>query len=100
MGLAIAIVAKTVDGHDSRVLEPAGDLSLDEEPLAASGIVSVVIKELLQRHLAVELGVEGDEDRTQPPSGAGPQDAEPRPSAGGRANGVTRRAVVVVAVLG
>ena len=36
-----------------------------DEPLAAAGVVGVVVEDLLERHLAVQLGVERDEDRAQ-----------------------------------
>jgi hypothetical protein len=48
--------------HDPGMLQAAGDLRLDEEPLAAGGVVGVRIEDLLQCHLAVQLLVEGDED--------------------------------------
>jgi hypothetical protein len=45
------------------VLQPASDLGLDQEPLAALRVVGVVVEHLLERDLAVQFGVKGDEDR-------------------------------------
>ena len=59
------------------MLQPAGDLGLEQEPLAADRVVGVVVEDLLQRHLAVQLAVEGDEDGAQAAPGVGPEDAEP-----------------------
>ena len=81
------------------MFEPAGDLGLDQEPLAAGRVVGVVVEDLLERHLAVQLGVEGHEDRAQAAPGVRPEHAEPLAVAGGRADGVGGRAVSV-AVLG
>ena len=55
--------AQTVDRHDARVLQAAGDLRLDQEPRAADGIVGMAVEDLLEGHLAVQLGVERDEHR-------------------------------------
>ncbi len=74
---AVAVAAQAVDRHDPGVFEPAGDLGLEDEPGAAGGVVGVVVEDLLERDLAVELGVEGDEDGAQPAAGMGPEDAEP-----------------------
>ncbi|MFO0950014.1 MAG: hypothetical protein U0835_02455 [Isosphaeraceae bacterium] len=45
------------------MFEPAGDLGLDEEPVAADGVVGVVREDLLEGDLAVQLRVERDEHR-------------------------------------
>ena len=71
-----------------------------EEPLAAGRVVGVPVEDLLQRHLAVQLGVQRHEDGAQAAPGVRPEDAEPLAVAGGRADGVAGRAVGVVAVLG
>ena len=47
------------------MLEAAGDLGLEQEPLAADRVVGVVVEDLLERHLAVQLAVERHEDRPQ-----------------------------------
>ena len=44
---------------------------------AAARVVGVLIQDLLERHLAVQFLVEGDEHLAQPAAGVGPQDAEP-----------------------
>jgi hypothetical protein len=41
------------------MLQPAGDLRLGDGPFAAGGVVGVLLEDLLQRHLAVQLGIEG-----------------------------------------
>ena len=64
------------------MLEPAGDLGLEQEAGPAGGVVGPLGLELLQRHLAVQLGVERHGDLAQAPPGVRPEDREPR--AGGR----------------
>jgi hypothetical protein len=73
---ATGIGAEPIDGHNAGVFEPAGDLGLDQEPLAAVGVVGVVVEDLLQRHLAVQLGIQRHEDGAQSATGVGPKDAE------------------------
>ena len=91
VGPAVGVGAQAVDRDDARVLQPAGDLGLEQEPLAADRVVGVVVEDLLERHLAVQLGVEGDEDGAQAAPGVGPEDAEPLAVGGGRADGVSWR---------
>ena len=98
IGPAVAIVPQAVDRHDARVLQPAGDLGLQQEPLAADPVVGVVVEDLLQRHLAVQLGVQRHEDGAQAAPGMGPQHAEPLAVAGGRADGVGGGAVGIAVV--
>ena len=74
---AVGVVAQAVDRHDPRVLQPAGDLGLQQEPRAALGVVGVPVLDLLQRHLAVQLLVARDVDLAQPAPGVRPEDAEP-----------------------
>ena len=57
-----------------------------DEPLAADRVVGVLLEDLLERHLAVQLGIERHEDLAQPAAGVRPQDAEPLAVAGGRAD--------------
>ena len=57
-----------------------------DEPLAADRVVGVLLEDLLQRHLAVQLGVEGHEHLAQPAPRVRPQQAEPLAVAGGRAD--------------
>jgi hypothetical protein len=47
------------------MLQSDGDLGLGDEPLAADRIVGAPLEDLLQRHLAVQLGIEGDEHLAQ-----------------------------------
>ena len=70
------------------MLEPAGDLGLDEEAGAAVRVVGVSGEDLLEGDLAIELGVEGDEDGAQAAGGMGPEDAESLAVGGGGAGGV------------
>ena len=77
------------------MLQPAGDLGLEQEPLAAGRVVGVVVEDLLERHLAVQLGVQRHEDGAQAAPGVRPQDAEPLAVGGGRADGVAGGAVGV-----
>ena len=71
-----------------------------DEPLAADRVVGVLLEDLLERHLAVQLGVEGHEDLAQAAPRMRPQHAEPLAVAGGRADGVAGGAVGVVVVVG
>ena len=77
------------------MLQPAGDLGLDHEPLAAGRVVGVVVEDLLERDLAVQLAVECHEDGAQAAAGVGPQDAEPLAVAGRGADRQRHGAVVV-----
>ncbi len=98
VGTAVAVGTQAVDRHDAGVFQAAGDLGLDQEPLAAGRVVGVVVEDLLERHLAVQLGVQGHEHRPQSAAGMRPEDAEPLAVAGGRADGVRCRAVRVAIV--
>ena len=75
---AVGVVAQAVDRDDPRVLQPAGDLRLQQEAGPADGVVGVDGLDLLQGHLAVQLPVEGDEDLAQPAPGVRPEDAVAR----------------------
>ena len=90
---AVGVGPQAVDRDDARVLQAAGDLGLEQEAGPAGRVVGVLVEDLLERHLAVELGVEGDEDGAQAAPGVGPQDAEPLAVGGGGAHGVAGRAV-------
>ena len=70
---AVVVGAQAVDRDDPGVLQPAGDLGLDEEPGPAGRVVGVAVVDLLEGDLAVQLLVEGDEDVAQaaPWRGAG-----------------------------
>ena len=71
-----------------------------QEAETAGGIVGAVVEDLLESDFAVELGVEGNEDRTQAAPGVRPEDAEPLAVGGGRANGIIAGAVGVIVVVG
>jgi hypothetical protein len=82
------------------VLEPAGDFGLDQKPLAARAIVGVVVEHLLERHFAVQLGIEGHEHGAKAAARIRPQDAKPLTVRGGCANSVARRTVTMKIGLG
>ena len=81
------------------MLEPAGDLGLDEEPLAAGRVVGVMVEDLLECDFSVQLDVQRHEDRPQPSSGVRPQDPEPLAPRGCRPDGVAA-CVIDVAIRG
>jgi hypothetical protein len=56
----------------------------------------VLLEDLLERHLAVELGIQGDEHLAQPASRMRPKQAEPLAVAGGRAQGQNGGAIGVI----
>jgi hypothetical protein len=95
----VGIRAEAVGRHDAGMLQPAGDLGLEQESLPAGGVVGVPLEDLLERHLAVQLAVQGHEDGPQAAPGVRAQEAEPLAVAGGRADGVAGGAVGV-SVLG
>ncbi len=90
---SVAISPESIDGDDPGMFQSTGDLSFDEESVAAGGIIGVMFEDLLEGDLTVELGVKCDEYGAQAPPGMGPDDAEPLAVAGGRAHGIGRRAV-------
>jgi hypothetical protein len=60
------------------MLERAGDLGFEQEPTTAGWIVRVLVKDLLERNLSVQLGVERDEDSSEPAFGMRSKQAETR----------------------
>jgi hypothetical protein len=82
------------------VLQPAGDLGLQQEATAADRVVAVAVEDPLQGHLAVQLGVQRHEDGAQAAFGMRPQDAEPLAVGGRGADGVAGGAIGVGLVLG
>ena len=78
------------------MLQPAGDLGLEQEPRPADGVVGVLVLDLLEGDLAVQLVVVGDEDLPRPPLAWGRRMRNRWPSRGGRADGVGGGAVGVV----
>jgi hypothetical protein len=77
VGPAVGVGAQAVDRDDPRALEPAGDLGLQQEEGAADRVVGMLVEDLLERHLAVQLLIEGGEDGAQSAAGVGPEHAEP-----------------------
>ena len=53
------------------MLQSAGHLGLEHEPLAVLGVVSMPLEDLLERHLAMQLLIVSHEDGPQPPLGMG-----------------------------
>ena len=88
VGPSAFVGPQPVDRNDPRVLQPAGDLRLQQEAGAAGGVVSVPVENLLERDLAVQFGVQRHEHGPQATAGVRPQHAEPLAVTGGRADGV------------
>ena len=97
-GAALGVAAQAVDRDDAGVLQPPGDLGLQQEAGAAVRVVGMAVEDLLQRHLAVQFRIEGHEDGPQAAPGMGPEDAEPLAVGGGRADGEAGGAVGVVVI--
>ena len=70
------------------MFEAAGDLGLEQKPGSTGWIVGVAIEDLLERHLAIQLGIECHEHRPQAPLGVWPQHAEPLAFRGRCADGM------------
>src|SRR5262249_48661213 len=93
VGPPAAAGPQAIDRDDARVFQSAGDLGLDLEPLAADGVVGVVVEDLFQRDLAIQLRVDRYEHSPQPAAGVGPEDAEALAVAGCGSDRVGARAV-------
>ena len=100
IGPAVGVRAQSIDWHDARMLETAGDLGFEQEPLTAGRVVGVIVQDLLERDLAVQLAVQCDEDGAEAAAGVRPQDAEAMSIGGGRSDGIAAGAVAVKVVLG
>ncbi len=96
VGPALGIHAQAVDGNDAGVFQPAGDLGLGDEPLAADGVVGVLLQYLLHRHLAMQLVIQRHEHGAQTAPRVRPEDAEPLAVGGRRAHSHAGCAVGVV----
>jgi hypothetical protein len=93
---AVGEVSQAIYGNDAWMLEAAGDLGLGQESLAALRVVGVVVEHLLERHLTVHFGVEGNEHRPQAAAGMWAQHAESQAIRGGGADAVAGRAAGIV----
>ena len=60
------------------MLEPAGDLGLKLEPRSVRRVEGKLHLDFFESNLSVQLGIAGDEDFTQSPSGMWPDDVKPR----------------------
>ncbi len=95
----IGVGPEPINRDDARVLEPTGDLGLEQKPLAADRIVGVLVEYLLDGDLAMQLAIERDEYRPQPAPGMRPKDPKPLAIAGRLADGI-RGCQVEITVFG
>src|SRR5262249_28564689 len=79
IGPAVGVGPQPVNGDDTRMLEPGGDLGLHQEPGAIGLVVGVAVEDLLEGDFAVELAVERHEYRPEAPLRMRPQHPEPLP---------------------
>ena len=82
IGAAAIVGAQAVHRRNARVLKSACDFCLQEKAVATDRVVCVAFKDLLERHFAIQLGVERHKHRPQPALSVWPQDAEPLAVAG------------------
>jgi hypothetical protein len=75
------------------VFQPAGHFGFQHESLSACWIIHMRIENLFESNLAMQLGVDGNEDSAQSTLRVRPEHAEPLAIAGGRTDGIRRRAV-------
>ena len=80
IGPAVAVSSQAVDRDDPGMLQPAGDLGLEQETLAAHRVVGVTVQDLLERHLTVQLVIERHEDGARPPLACGRRTRNRSPS--------------------
>ena len=92
---AVAVRSEAINRDNARVLEPAGDLGFDEEPLAAGRVVGVLVEDLLESDLAVQFAIQRHEHRTQSAPGVRPENTEPLAITRRLADGVGSRTVDV-----
>ena len=64
----VGVSPQAIDRHDARMLQPPGQPGLEQEPRLAERVVRVVSPQLLERDLAIELGIDRQEDLAQPPA--------------------------------
>ncbi len=76
VGTSVCMVTQTIDWHDPRVLQPARDLGLQQEPRLADRMVRMLGSQRFQSDLAIEFGIDREEDLAQTALGMGPDDAE------------------------
>ena len=86
VGPAVAILAQAIDRYDPRMLQPAGDLGLQNEPGPAVGVVGMLVLDLLQGHVPLKLLVAGHGDLAQAAFGMRAENAEPRAGRRGTAD--------------
>ena len=84
--LTVVILAEAVNRDDARVLQPAGDLGLDQKAETALGVGGVLSPDHLERDLSSQLLVEGHIDLAQPPAIKKPDDAKSTSGRGRRAD--------------
>ena len=81
------------------MLESAGDFGFCDEAFAADRVVSVLSEDLLQRHLAVQLDIQGHEHLAKARPAHAAADTEPLAIAGGRTEEGPGGAVGVVVIV-
>src|SRR5262245_22020270 len=86
-GAAVAILPESIDGDNARMLEPTGDLGLEHEARPALRIVRPIELDFLERDLAIQLLVLGDENLAQAAFSMRPENAKARISDRGRIDG-------------
>jgi hypothetical protein len=70
-------MAQAIHWHDARVLQAAGDLGFEEEPLARLLFAGITLLVHIERHLAVQFSVERHGDDAETASRVRPQNAKP-----------------------
>ena len=68
---AVGVGAQAVDRHDARMLQPAGDLGFQQEPLAACRVVGMVVEDLFERDLACSSASTATKTTPRPPCACG-----------------------------
>ena len=81
---ALRVSVQTIDRHDARVFQPAGQLGLQQKTGTAAGIIGLLGPDLLERDLAMQLAIQGDRDQADASLRERPDHAEPPPT--GRAS--------------
>ncbi len=74
---SIGVAAEAVNRHDPRVLQPPGDLRLEQKAGLRRWVVGQVSLQFLEGDGSIQLAVEGDEDFAQATLRMRPQDLEP-----------------------
>src|ERR1043165_4737438 len=76
---AVGIEAKAVHRDDARMFQSPRDLRLQQKAGSVLRMIGKTLLDFLQRNLAVQFLVLGDEDLAKSPLGVRPKDAKARP---------------------